>query len=101
MFLGGLLIGGADETLAALGDGSFQAALEGGGVGPALPAHLREEVDRALQHTPKARTACVFVTPSSRRPATRAPSRRHPGALRVATGLKPVGSGYLADGGFP
>ncbi len=55
VFLGGLLIGGADETLAALGDGSFQAALEGGGVGPALPAHLREEVDRALQHTPKAR----------------------------------------------
>ena len=53
VFLGGLLIGGADETLTALGDGSFQAALEGGGVGPALPSHLREEVDRALQHTPK------------------------------------------------
>jgi len=53
VFLGGLLIGGADETLAALGDGSFQAALEGGGVGGALPAHLRDEVDRALQHTPK------------------------------------------------
>ncbi len=62
MFLGGLLIGGADETLAALGDGSFQAALDGGGVGPALPAHLRDEVDRALQHTPKARTACFVWT---------------------------------------
>ena len=66
VFLGGLLIGGADETLAALGDGSFQAALEGGGVGSALPAHLREEVDRALQHTPKARTLAL-LTPNGPR----------------------------------
>jgi len=57
VFLGGLLIGGADETLAALGDGSFQAALEGGGVGGALPAHLRDEVDLALQHTPRVGSA--------------------------------------------
>ena len=50
--MGGLLIGGAVETIAAIADGSFQAALEGG-VGPALPAGLRDEMDRAMRVTPE------------------------------------------------
>ena len=55
VFLAGLLIGGAVETLAAIKDGSFQASLEGGNVGPALPPALRDAVDRAMRQTPEAR----------------------------------------------
>lgn len=55
VFLAGLLIGGAVETLAAIADGSFQAVLEGGNVGPALPPGLRDAVDRAVRSTPEVR----------------------------------------------
>ena len=51
MFLGGLLIGGAEELQAALSDGSFKDALDGSNE-PALPADLREAVDRTLAQQP-------------------------------------------------
>mmetsp|Transcript_869 Transcript_869/g.2685 ORF Transcript_869/g.2685 Transcript_869/m.2685 type:complete len:544 (+) Transcript_869:814-2445(+) len=53
VFLGGLLIGGAEELEAALADGSFQDALDGNNE-PALPADLREAVDRTRASTPQA-----------------------------------------------
>ena len=51
VFLGGLLIGGAEELQAALSDGSFKDALDGSNE-PALPADLREAVDRTLAQHP-------------------------------------------------
>lgn len=51
VFLGGLLIGGADELAAALADGSFRAALDGNHEG-ALPADLRRAVDRTRASAP-------------------------------------------------
>lgn len=51
VFLGGLLIGGAEELQAALSDGSFKDALDGSNE-PALPADLREAVDRTLAQQP-------------------------------------------------
>jgi glutaredoxin len=53
VFLGGLLIGGAEELQAALSDGSFKDALDGSNE-PALPADLREAVDRTLAQHPAA-----------------------------------------------
>ena len=63
MFLAGLLIGGAVETLAAIADGSFQSALEGGNVGPALPPGLRDAVDRAMRLTPEVREVFRALVP--------------------------------------
>lgn len=56
VFLGGLLIGGAEELQAALSDGSFKDALDGSNE-PALPADLREAVDRTLAQHPAVRLA--------------------------------------------
>jgi hypothetical protein len=56
VFLGGLLIGGAEELQAALSDGSFKDALDGSNE-PALPADLREAVDRTLAQHPAVRPA--------------------------------------------
>lgn len=55
VFLGGLLIGGAKELEAALADGSFQDALDGNHE-PALPAELREAVDRTRASPAVSRT---------------------------------------------
>lgn len=54
VFLGGLLIGGAEELQAALSDGSFKDALDGSNE-PALPADLREAVDNTLAQQPAVR----------------------------------------------
>lgn len=59
VFLGGLLIGGAEELQAALSDGSFKDALDGSNE-PALPADLREAVDRTLAQHPAVRPAPQF-----------------------------------------